>query len=455
MNTHLQLPIESYSNATFDKAPLHVLRTPDCSVFNRMESNVRSYCRAFPTVFTKASNAHLEGADGRHYIDFFAGAGALNYGHNNPAIMGRVIEYMGSNGIIHSLDFHTQAKSDFLNALDQYILEPRGLKFRVQFPGPTGTNAIEAALKLARKVTGRTNVVAFTNGFHGMSLGSLAATANPSKRAGAGVPLTGISFMPFDGFLGEDIDTLTYIESMLGRVGSGIDAPAAILIETVQGEGGLNTARADWLKRLSALARKIGALFIIDDIQAGIGRTGTFFSFEALEVDPDIVVLSKSLSGFGTPMSLVLMRPEFDVWEPGEHNGTFRGNNLGFIGATAAIENFWRDGNFATAIQRKAKQVTIALDRIVAAISPGSSQRRGRGLYQGIAFGEKGLAEQIAGALFKEGMVIETCGPASEVLKLMPPLTIKDADLDTALEMIFETSCRLAKIPATRRNFIQ
>jgi diaminobutyrate-2-oxoglutarate transaminase len=150
-----------------------------------------------------------------------------------------------------------------------------------------------------------------------------------------------------------------------------------------------------------------------------------------------------------------LLRPELDVWEPGEHNGTFRGNNLGFIGATAAIENFWRDGNFAAAIQRKAKQVSIVLDRIVAAIGPDSSQRRGRGLYQGIAFGETGLAEQIAGALFKEGMVIETCGPASEVLKLIPPLTIKDADLDTALEMIFETSCRLAKIPATRRNFIQ
>lgn len=455
MNTHPQLPIESYSNSNFGKGPLDFLHPSDCSVFERLESNVRSYCRAFPTVFTKASNAHLEGADGRHYIDFFAGAGALNYGHNNPSIMGRVIEYMGSNGIIHSLDFHTQAKADFLTALEQYILEPRGLKFRVQFPGPTGTNAVEAALKLARKVTGRTNIVAFTNGFHGMSLGSLAATANPAKRAGAGVPLTGISFMPFDGFLGDGIDTFTYIESMLGRAGSGVDAPAAILIETVQGEGGLNTARAEWLKRLAALARQIGALFIVDDIQAGIGRTGSFFSFEPLGVDPDIVILSKSLSGFGTPMSLVLLRPELDVWEPGEHNGTFRGNNLGFIGATAAIETYWRDGSFAADIMRKAEQVTAGLDRIVAALAPGGAQRRGRGLYQGIAFANNGLAEQIAGALFEAGMVIETCGPASEVLKLLPPLTIKDADLNTALDLIFETSCRLAKTSATSRNIIQ
>lgn len=417
----------------------YVNSIPLDSTFDRLESNVRSYCRSFPTVFTKALNARLFDAQGRSYIDLLSGAGVLNYGHNNPAILEPVINYLQSGGVLHSLDLHTEAKENFLLAIEKYILRPRGLEFRIQFPGPTGTNAIEAALKLARKVTGRSNIVAFTNGFHGMSLGALAATANPFKRAGAGTSLGNVTFLPFDGFLGPDNNTMEIIEPMLMRVGSGVDAPAAILVETVQGEGGLNVASAAWLQKLAALAKRVGALFIVDDIQAGIGRTGTFFSFEPFDIKPDIVVLSKALSGFGSPLSLVLMHRSLDVWEPGEHNGTFRGNNLAFVGATAALETFWNDNRFTNEVERKSKLVAAAFQEIIKELPPHSAQLRGRGLFCGIAFSEKTIAERISRLMFAKGIIIETCGMSGEVLKFLPALTIPDTDLDEALNTLKDT----------------
>ena len=184
-------------------------------VIERIESNVRSYVRAFPAVFAKAQGATMYDSSGRDYLDFFAGAGTLNYGHNHPVLQERLIEYIAGNGITHSLDMATEAKSKFLGAFERHILRPRDLRYKVMFPGPTGTNAVEAALKLARKVTGRQEVIAFTNGFHGMTLGSLAATGNSSKRKGAGVPLTHVTRAPFDGYYGEDVDTLEQLEMML------------------------------------------------------------------------------------------------------------------------------------------------------------------------------------------------------------------------------------------------
>ena len=305
--------------------------------FNRIESNVRSYCRSFPTVFTRASGATLVGEDGRRYLDFLSGAGTLNYGHNNPRIKARLLEYLESDGIVHGLDMATVAKREFLERFEQTILLPRGLSYKVQFTGPTGANAVEAALKIARNVTGRSNIVAFTNGFHGVTLGAVAATANSHYRDAAGLPPSGTSFVPYDGYLG-DLDTTEYLDRVLTDGSSGVDHPAAVIVETVQGEGGVNVATAAWLRRLEAVCRRHDVLLIVDDIQAGCGRTGTFFSFEDAGIRPDLVTLSKSLSGYGMPMSVVLMRPELDQWKPGEHNGTFRGNNLAFVTATPALE---------------------------------------------------------------------------------------------------------------------
>lgn len=394
-------------------------------VFEDIESAVRSYCRRFPAVFSKARNACLEDENGRQYIDFLSGAGALNYGHNNPEVRDRLVEYLLSGGIVQSLDLHTSAKKDFLRTFKDIILAPRGYDYRVQFTGPTGTNAVEAALKLARKITGRRNIVAFTNAYHGMTLASLAATARASKRAAAGVSLQDVIRMPYDGYLGDGVDSLDFIEAMLFGTGSGVDLPAAFILETVQAEGGINVASPEWLSRLAALAEKHDVLLIVDDIQAGCGRTGAFFSFERAGIYPDMVCLSKSISGYGLPMSLVLIRSHLDRWEPGEHNGTFRGNNLAFV-AAATVLRHWQDSIFCEAIERKSQLIVEHLRSIQASAPMHISGVRGIGLLQGLVFNDPQVASAVSMAAFKSGLIVELCGPAENVVKLMPPLTIED-----------------------------
>jgi diaminobutyrate-2-oxoglutarate transaminase len=402
--------------------------------FERLESAVRSYSRSFPTVFDTAEGYHLVAEDGTRYIDFFSGAGALNYGHNNPRLHRKVMQYLQRNGILHSLDMATVAKRTFLESFEEAILRPRGLEYRVQFPGPTGTNAVESALKLARKVTGRKNVVFFTRGYHGLTLGALAVTGNAQKRAGAGVPLTCTVPMPFDGYLGEGVDTLAYLEASLADSHSGLDLPAAIIVETIQAEGGVNVASPEWLLLLEKLARRFGVLLIVDDIQTGCGRTGPFFSFEAAGLCPDLVTLSKSISGLGLPMSLLLIRPDLDLWKPGEHNGTFRGNNLAFVAGAEAL-SYWEDDSFSRETAEKGEWVRSGLLEMLDRHPELTGEVRGRGLIQGLALGE-GLASKVARAAFTRGLVIETAGSKDEVLKLLPPLIIDRAGLQSGLEII-------------------
>lgn len=403
-------------------------------LFETLESEVRSYCRAFPTVFESARGATLVDEGGRRYLDFFSGAGVMNYGHNHPELKRALVDYLNADGIVHALDMATVAKRNFLERFRDVVLKPRKLDYKVQFPGPTGTNSMEAALKLARKVTGRQRVISFTNGFHGMTLGSLAITGNAAKRAGAGVPLENAAVMPFDGYLGPDVDTLTYLESVLEDGSSGVDTPAAVVVETVQAEGGVHVASFDWLRRLRRLTESRDILLIVDDIQVGCGRTGPFFSFEPAGIVPDIVCLSKSLSGFGLPLAVTLFRPELDVWSPGEHNGTFRGHNAAFVTATAALD-FWRDDALSEDVARKADIVAERLQGLVDA-TPVRAEVRGRGLLQGIAFSEAELASETSAEAFRRGLVIETAGPDDEVLKLLPPLTIGDDELARGLDII-------------------
>ncbi len=405
-------------------------------MINRLESEVRSYCRSFPVSFESARGACLRDAEGREYVDFFAGAGALNYGHNNRHLASRLVDYITSDGITHSLDMATEAKADFLLALESIILAPRGMEYRVQFPGPTGTNAVEAALKLARKVTGREGVISFTNAFHGMTLGSLAVTGNGFKRRGAGVPLTFGDALPFDGFLGEDVDTLDVFEAMLSDEGSGIAPPAAVIVETVQAEGGLNIASRDWLRRLESLCRGFGTLLIVDDIQVGCGRTGPFFSFERAGIQPDMICLSKSLSGYGLPLAVVLIRPELDVWEPGEHNGTFRGNNHAFVTATAALEQYWRDGALASRVAETGERIESRLETIAEAHPEMGLRAKGCGMILGLEADQPETAQAICRSAFEVGVVMETAGPRGEVAKVMPPLVIDDLTLKQGLDLL-------------------
>lgn len=405
-------------------------------IIDRLESQVRGYCRSWPTVFQKSKGAHMWDVDGKQYVDFFAGAGVLNYGHNDDGLQQKLIEYIQSDGVLHGLDMATEAKETFLATFEDVILKPRGMEYKVQFPGPTGTNAVEAALKLARKVTGRNLVVGFTNAFHGMTLGSLSVTGNEMKRRGAGVPLQYSVSMPYEGFFEDEVDTIEYLHAYMQANGSGVESPAAIIVETVQAEGGLGTASNEWLRSLQDLCHEFGALLIVDDIQAGCGRTGGFFSFEEAGIEPDIICMSKSLSGLGLPLAIDLIKPEHDVWDPGEHNGTFRGFNGAFVTATETLNRFWRDDTFEKDVRRKAEVIRKELDAITAEFPEAKFEHRGRGLLQGLYSPVPGLAEAVTAEGFERGLIIEQSGPEAEVMKLLPPLIIDDKTLAEGLGII-------------------
>ncbi len=416
-------------------------------IFTTHESEVRSYCRNWPAVFERSKGDHIWDTDGRRYIDFFAGAGSLNYGHNPEPMKTALIEYLTNDGITHSLDAHTVAKARFIEAFTQTILQPRGLDHKIMFPGPTGTNAVEAALKLARKATGRDTVVSFTNAFHGMTLGSLAITGNSMKRQGAGVALGNAVSMPFDGFLDGPIDSLDYFQAFLEDSGSGVELPAMVILETVQAEGGLNVAGFDWLRRLAALCERHGILLAIDDIQVGCGRTGQFFSFDDVGITPDIICMSKSLSGYGLPLAITMMRPDLDVWSPGEHNGTFRGHNPAFVTATAALGH-WKTHDFTDEVRVKGQEIGDRLVDIAAAHPDLGGEVKGRGMIKGIAFEDSSVASRIARICFDKGLIIETAGPEDEVLKLLPALSIEPDTLQEGLDIISEAT----EIVSARRD---
>jgi diaminobutyrate-2-oxoglutarate transaminase len=403
---------------------------------DRLDSEVCWYSRRMPGIFGRAKGAMVWDAAGNRYIDFLTGCGVLNYGHNPERLKRALLDYMLNDGIVHSMDLHTAARQEFMRALDAIILQPRGLTYRIMFPGPTGANAVEAALKLARKVTGRPNIAAFTNGFHGVTLGALAATGAASKRAGAGIPLGLVDRLPFDGYFGSSVDTIDLIARLLDDEGSGFDPPAAFLVETVQGEGGVRAASSEWLQRIAALAQKHGSLLIIDDVQAGCGRTGTFFSFEPAGLQPDLVCLSKALSGYGLPLAALLIRPEIDIWEPGEHNGTFRGHNYAFVTARAALD-YWQDRDFLHLVHNNAARLERLMSELLAVLSP-DFLPRGRGLMRGIACPNGAFAETVCAGAFRRGVLVETSGPRGEVVKFLPPLDVAAEVMDHAFEQLTE-----------------
>ncbi|MDD6263330.1 MAG: aspartate aminotransferase family protein [Clostridiales bacterium] len=407
----------------------------DTSVFERYESEVRSYCRSFPTVFSRAKGSILTDSEGRDYIDFFCGAGALNYGHNNGYIKRRVIEYMENDGVVHALDMYTEAKSDFIEFFEKQVLIPRGLDYKLQFPGPTGTNAVEAALKLARKVTGRSGIFALMGAFHGMTLGALSLTTDAGSRKGAGVPLGNVTHIPAP-YMFEGLDVVKYMQTLLDDDHSGVEKPAALIIETVQAEGGIYVFDNEFLRGAEKFCRDNGILLIVDDIQVGCARTGTYFSFERAGIVPDIAVLSKSIGGYGMPFSLVLLKPELDKWLPGEHNGTFRGYQPSIVAAKAGLEVMLGEhveervrragGLFSEFMEKELKPLD---ERIVT---------RGIGCIWGVDFAgfEKDASLRVMRECFKNGLIVERVGRANSVVKLMPQLLISDDELLGGLEIL-------------------
>jgi len=407
-------------------------------IFESLESDVRSYSRSWPAVFDTARGSWMRTADGKEYLDFFAGAGALNYGHNHPVLKKALIDYLSRDGVTHGLDMSTVAKGEFLERFQETILKPRGLDYKVQFPGPTGANTVEAALKLARKVTGRESIINFTNAFHGMTLGALSVTGNSMKRGGAGIPLVHSTPMPYDNYFDGTVEDFGWLERVLDDSGSGFNRPAAVIVETVQGEGGVNVARPEWLKALAELCAQREILLIVDDVQMGCGRTGPFFSFEIAGITPDIVCLSKSIGGYGMPMALTLFKRELDVWEPAEHNGTFRGNNPAFVTARVALEQFWVDDTLQRSTMAKGARIADAFSALAAKYDGVST--RGRGLAQGLVFADAQLAGKVCSLAFDNGLLAETAGPSDEVVKLLPALTISEDELDHGLNILAEAT---------------
>lgn len=404
----------------------------------RLESEVRSYSRSFPVLFEKAKDAFLFDAEGNRYIDFFAGAGTLNYGHNNEYMKKKIFAYLENDGIVHGLDMATVAKEELLLKMEAILFKPKNLDYKVQFTGPTGTNAVEAALKLARMVKKRSNIISFTNGYHGLTMGSMSVTANAYYRDEAFINRSDVSFMPYDGYLGKNVNTTKYLRRFLEDNSSGVDIPSAIILETVQGEGGIRVASDEWLREVEKICRDFDILLIVDDIQVGNGRTGNFFSFEKSGIKPDIVTLSKSFSGFGLPMSVVLFRRDLDIWKPGQHTGTFRGNNLAFICASVALD-YWKDDRFSKEIFRKGKLLHKRLNKISAKHPQLKAEVRGRGFVYGMGLSTGEIAKEILTECFHNKLILESAGARNNVIKFLAPLAITDEVLEEGLD-VFERS---------------
>lgn len=405
-------------------------------IFEEMESEVRGYVRSFPAIFDVAKGSEIFDENDNRFIDFFAGAGTLNYGHNNPLMTEAIIKYLQGGGIVHGLDKATVAKRAFLTKFRDTILAPRNLQYKVQFTGPTGTNAVETALKLARMIKKRSNIISFTNGYHGLTLGALAVTGNYDYKDESYGSRSNVAFMPFDGYFGEGVDTIDYLRRFLEDGSSGVDLPAAIIVETVQGEGGVNVASVGWLKKLEQLCREFDILLIIDDIQVGNGRTGTFFSFERADIYPDMVTLSKSIGG-GLPMALLLMRPELDQWQPGEHTGTFRGNNLAFVAATQAM-TYWDNEDLTQAIKYKGDLLRTELEKLAEKYPELEASVRGLGMIQGLVLPQTGVAGETSSECFQRGLIIETAGANDHVLKFLPSLLISEDLMLEGLSIVDE-----------------
>ncbi len=417
---------------------------------NSFESNVNGYAKSFPTVFKYSKNDILKDYNDKEYIDFFCGAGVLNYGHNNEYFKQEIIKFLNSDSPVHCLDMDTVVKLKFLEEFDKVILKPRNMNYKIQFPSPSGTNAVEAAIKLARKVTKRSKVVSFTNSYHGMTATSLALSASQEIKH-LDIPSQDVIFFPYDGFMGEGINTMEYLSKMLKTKGSGNHLPAAIILETIQAEGGIKVASVEWLIELADFTKKNEIILIVDDIQVGCGRSGNFFSFERAGISPDIILLSKSISGFGLPLALVLLKPELDIWKSGEHNGTFRANNLSLCTATKALE-YWKDDLFIKEMKVKSSLIETKLDECFNSCSQ-ILDVRGCGMIWGVEFTTLELAEMVSTILFENGLIIETCGNEGQVVKLLPPLTITIENLMIGLNKLLDVVSDINKDYVNKEKF--
>ncbi len=400
--------------------------------FEELESNVRYYCRRWPAVFSSASGSTITDENGVEYLDFFAGAGALSYGHNNPVLVEVAIEHFRAGKLLHSLDTFTVEKRRFLEAMQRYVLEPRQLDMVIQTVGPTGATAVEAALQLAQRITGNRAVVGFEGGYHGMTYRAASISASMAGRA-TSAHLKDFVALPYvANVTDEDVQLLK------DTLRSTVDGQkiGAVIIEPTQGEGGARPFDPAYLRCIREECSEIGILVIADEVQAGVGRTGPFFSFEGSSLDPDIVCLSKSISGLGLPMAINLVRRDLDTWAPGEFSGTFRGNNLAFATSAAMLETYWADSELEKGTEQRGLIVRNSLQHIADEFGHGRFVVRGNGLLCGLDVGSTQVAETIAQGAFERQLIVETCGAGDTTVKLLTPIVIDENELLDGLERL-------------------
>ncbi|MEY9876859.1 diaminobutyrate-2-oxoglutarate transaminase [Streptacidiphilus sp. MAP12-33] len=423
------------------------------------ESAARTYARSLPIVPVRARGMTVEGADGRRYLDCLAGAGTLALGHNHPVVLQAIRAVLEAEAPLHVLDLATPVKDDFTTALFETLPPAFARGARIQFCGPAGTDAVEAALKLVRLATGRNGLLAFTGGYHGQTAGALGATGDVAVRAGlgegggAGGPVTRLPYpyayrCPFGvgGAAGARLGT-RWTTSLLDDPKGGVDRPAGMLVEVVQGEGGVIPAPDAWLREQRELTTRHGIPLIVDEVQTGVGRTGTFWAVEHAGVEPDVMVVSKAVGG-SLPLAAIVYRAELDSWSPGAHAGTFRGNQLAMAAGAATLRFVSEQGLAARAAELGTRM--LAWLRGVQRELPVIGDVRGRGLMLGVELvdpratpddlGARPAASELAHAVRAEalhrGLIVELGGRHGSVVRLLPPLTITDEQAEAVLDRL-------------------
>jgi len=401
------------------------------NILERFESVAQSYVRTAPVVFDKALGAELFDENGNRYIDFHAAGGSLSYGHNNPAVRDGLVKYLNDGRIIQTCDRTSSAKRRFVEQFVQKILQPRNFDYKMLFTDPASGTAAEVALRLARRHKNRTNIVAFTNSSHGMTEGSLAVTGKPPTRSET-ARRGNTAFMPFCGYFGESMDTIGYFRRYLEDSASGLDLPAAAIVETVQVHGGVHVASDKWLQALEQLSREFGFLLIVDETMTSGGRLGPYFSFERAGIHPDMVLVSNAIAG-GLPMSMLLLRPELDQWRPGEQAGGFQGDSLAFVAATELLAECCPPSWQFTLSSE------ILADRLLGLVARFPQRRvraRGCGMLWGLELGRPGSASVVSAWAMEQGVIVEPARTRDDVLLLLPPLTIEEAILVEGLDRL-------------------
>ncbi|SED87580.1 diaminobutyrate aminotransferase apoenzyme [Streptomyces sp. 2231.1] len=441
------------------------------------ESAARTYARALPIVPVRARGLTIEGADGRRYLDCLSGAGTLALGHNHPVVLEAVRRVLDSGAPLSVLDLATPVKDAFITELFRTL--PPGLagRARVQFCGPAGTDAVEAALKLVRVATGRTGILAFTGAYHGMTAGALAASGGAHDVQVTRLPYPQDYRCPFGigGTRGAET-AARWTESLLDDPKSGVPLPAGMILEPVQGEGGVIPAPDDWLRRMRRVTQDRSIPLIADEVQTGVGRTGAFWAVDHSGVTPDVMVLSKAIGG-SLPLAVIVYRDDLDVWQPGAHAGTFRGNQLAMAAGTATLTHVRENGLAARAADLGSRMLTRLRDDLGHFVCVG--EVRGRGLMIGVELVDpeadgsapdpvpatagpssapsgpestrapRPAAPALAAAVQREclqrGLIVELGGRHSAVVRLLPPLTISEEQAAAVLDRLSDAVAAVAR----------